>query len=168
MFSAFEADFCAENENSPQTGLGSRSCEGLAVMKDLLLFGPDMWSFLFSGAHPKLVSRSDWILIKTFLSFFGDHLISAGKTVSILVKTFFLEITWFWQKNRLNLIQDRWKFGSSLFIVVSLPKKAPPPFAKSWLRAWAKQYNRCVRTRSFLASCDSKSNQYLNCRGGAS
>ena len=59
VFSAFEADFCAENENTPPTGLGSRSCEGLAVMKDLFLFGPDMWSFLFSGAHPKLVRRSD-------------------------------------------------------------------------------------------------------------
>ena len=62
--------FAPKMKTAPPTGLGSRSCEGLAVMKDLLLFGPDMWSFLFSGAHPKLVRRSDWILVKTFLSFF--------------------------------------------------------------------------------------------------
>ena len=64
-----------------------------------------------------------------FLFFFwkGDHLFSAGKTVWILVKTFFLEITWFWQKNRLNLIQDWWKFGSSSFTHVSSFQKSTPP-----------------------------------------
>ena len=51
--------------------------------------------------------------------FFGGYLFSAGKTVWVLVKTFFLEITWFWQKNRINLIQDWWKFGSSSFTVIS-------------------------------------------------
>ena len=58
--------------------------------------------------------------------FFGDHLTSAGKTVSILVKTFFFEITWFWQKNRSNLIQHWWNFGSSWFTVVSSFQKSPP------------------------------------------
>ena len=31
VFSAFEADFCSNNENIPPMGLASRSCEGLAV-----------------------------------------------------------------------------------------------------------------------------------------
>ena len=52
--SAFEANFCSKNENSPPppTGLGSRSCEVLAVI----------WTNkvdFFSGAHPMLVRRSD-------------------------------------------------------------------------------------------------------------
>ena len=32
VFSAFEVDFCSKNENSPSTGLGSKSCEGLVVI----------------------------------------------------------------------------------------------------------------------------------------
>ena len=40
---------------------------------------------------------------------------------------FFLEITWIWQKNCLNLIQDWWKFGSSSFAIVSSYQKSPPP-----------------------------------------
>ena len=49
---------------------------------------------------------------------------------------FFLEITWFWQKNRLNLIQDWWKFGSSSFTDVSSFQKSapPPPLRNPWLR----------------------------------
>ena len=90
--------FAPKMKTAPPTGLGSRKCKELAVI----------WTrkveFFVCGAHPKLVRRSDWILVKTFF-FLGDHLISAGKNVSSLVKTFLLEITWFWQKKRLNLIQ---------------------------------------------------------------
>ena len=113
VFSVFEAD-----ENSPPWNWPSE------VVKELLWFGP--WArkleFLFFLPHLKLVRKTDW---RPF--FFGDHLISAKKTVPNLVKTFFLVITWFWQKNRLNLIEDWWKFWSSLFTVVSNFHKSPPP-----------------------------------------
>ena len=53
-------------------------------------------------------------------------------------KDFFLEITRFWQKNALNLLQSNWnqmkirvKF---VYSWIKLQKKPPPPFAKSWLR----------------------------------
>ena len=44
---------------------------------------------------------SMWSL-KTLFLFFGDHLILTGKTVRILVKTSFLEITWFRPEKRLE------------------------------------------------------------------
>ena len=39
FFSAFEDDFCSENENSPQRNWGAE------VVKDLVLFGLEKWSF---------------------------------------------------------------------------------------------------------------------------
>ena len=39
--------------------------------------------------------------------------------------TFFSEITCFWAKNRLNLIQEQWKFGSRSLTVVSTFQKSP-------------------------------------------
>ena len=67
VFSVFEADFCSKNENSPPTGLGSRSCEGFAVSWTRIV------EFFCSVAHPKLV--------KTFFLFVEDYLISVEKTV---------------------------------------------------------------------------------------
>ena len=64
-------------------------------MKDLQLFGPEKWIFFlertqsWSGEVAKFPED---------LFFFGDHLISAGKTVSILVKTFFLISPDFYRK----------------------------------------------------------------------
>ena len=66
--------FAPKLKTDPPTGLGSTSCEGLAVI----------WTrkvdFLFFGAHLLKFGEDH---------FFEDHPISAGKTVSILVKTFF-------------------------------------------------------------------------------
>ena len=66
--------FAPKMKTASLTEMGSRSCEGLPVI----------WTRkveFFSGAHPKLVRRSDWILVKTF--FFGDHLILAEKSLQI-------------------------------------------------------------------------------------
>ena len=116
--------FAPKIKTPPPTRLGSGSCEGLAIIWTRIM------EFFCSEAHPKLVK-----------TFFGDHLISAGKTVWISVKTlFFLEITRFWQKNRLNVIEDWWKFGSSSFTVVSSFQKSPlpplqnPGYAPAWER----------------------------------
>ena len=86
---------------------------GAEVVKDLLLFGPK-------------VGQKKWLNFGEDLFFLEDHLISAWKTVTILVKIFFFEITWFWRKNRLNRIQDWWTFGSSSFTVVFTSQKSPP------------------------------------------
>ena len=48
-----------------------------------------------------------------------------------LTGLFFLEITWFWQKKRLNLIQDWWKFGSSSLTDVSSFQKSPHPHLRN-------------------------------------
>ena len=66
--------------------------------------------------------------------FFGDHLILGGKKlwISELSETFRLKF----RTNRLKLIQDQWKFESRSFAHFSLFQNSPPPFSKSWLRAW--------------------------------
>ena len=52
-----------------------------------------------------------------------------------LCEDLFLEITWFLQKKRLNLIEDWSKIWVKfVWCCFKLPKK-PPFFAKSWLRA---------------------------------
>ena len=43
----------------------------------------------FFGDHLISAGKTVKISVKTFFFLFGDHLISAGKTVKILVKTFF-------------------------------------------------------------------------------
>ena len=61
---------------------------GTEVVKDLLLFGPEKWSFCFpeltQNGQEKGVDFGEDLFI-----FFGDHLKSAGKTFLVLVKTFF-------------------------------------------------------------------------------
>ena len=59
--------FSPKMKIAPPMGLAIRRCEGL-----------------------KLVRKTDWIWVKTFLVFFGDHPILARKTAEIPVKTFFL------------------------------------------------------------------------------
>ena len=59
----------------PNTGFGSTSCKELAVICTRIV------EFFASGAQPK------WV--KTFFSFFVDHLILPGKTFPIPVKTLF-------------------------------------------------------------------------------
>ena len=77
--------FAQKMTTAPPTGLGSRSCEGLPVI----------WTrkveFFFLERTLGWSGEVIEFWLKPF--FFGDHQISAGKTVSILVKTFFLEIT---------------------------------------------------------------------------
>ena len=117
--------FAKKMKTALPMGLASRSCEGVAVIRtrkvQLCLFGP----------HLNLVRKSDWIAVKTFLG--GDHPISAGKTVSILVKTFFLRLPDFDRK-----IASIWfKTDSSSFTLdSSFQTPPPPPFANFSLRAW--------------------------------
>ena len=141
--------FAPKMKTATPMGLGSRSCEGLPVI----------WTrnveFFFSGSHPKLVKKTDWISVKTFfLFFFGDHLISAGKTVSILVKTFFFwrspdfdrKTASIWFKTDENL-------GKVRFLLFPASKNPPPLcefLATRQLRS----------TRTLLDK--SKSNQSIN------
>ena len=115
-------------KTAPPTGLGSRSCKGLAVI----------WTrkveFFVCGAHPKLGRKSDWILVKVFF-FFWDLLTSAGKTVSILVQTFLggrspdldRKTASIWFKTDENLGQ--------VCLLLFSPLQKATRFAKSWLRA---------------------------------
>ena len=119
-------------------GLASRSCEGLAVI----------WSrkvkFYFWTSLK--VGQENWVNLGEDLFFFWKHLISVGKTVSILVKIFlfyFSEIIWFWQKNCLNLIQEWWKFGSSSFTVASSFQKSPPPPLR--ISGYAPEKDQCMQ-----------------------
>ena len=96
-------------------------------MKDYLLFWPEKWSFFF-WSTPK-VGQKKWLNfgLDLFLFFFRDHQNLAGKTVSILVKTFF-----FW--DHLILTEKPPQFGSRLmkiwvkfvYCCFHLSKKPPP------------------------------------------
>ena len=123
VFSAFEAGFCSKNENSPP-----QWDWGAEVLKDLRLFGPEMWSF--SGSHPTLVRKTD-LSKDLFLVLFEDHLISSGKTVSILVETFFfgdhLILTEKPPQSDSTLIKIWVKF---VYCCFQLPKKPPLPFCE--------------------------------------
>ena len=118
VFSAFDADFCSKNENNPQMGLAIRSCEGFAAH----------WyrkvEFFSSGPHLKLVRKTDWIWVKTF--FFGNHPLSAGKTVQFWWRPFFWSPD-FAEKppqSDSRLIKILIK---SIYCCFQLPKKPPPP-----------------------------------------
>ena len=110
---AFKADFCSKNENSPLPQWDWRADD----VKHLLLFGLEKWSFFFWTA-PK-VGQENWLN-------FGEDV-------------FFLEISWFWQKNRLNLIQDWWKFGWSL------PNQTPPQSDSRLMKIWIKYVYSCFQ-----------------------
>ena len=120
VFCAFEANFCSKNENSPQTGFRSRSCEGLAVIWTRIV------EFFGSGAHPKSVK-----------TFFLDHLISAGKTLRISVKTFFIFLRSpdFGRKNTLNCGEDFFFcfFGDRLIFT-----ETPPQSNSRLMKIWVK------------------------------
>ena len=89
------------------TGMGSRSCEGLPVI----------WTrkveFFFLERTQSWSGEVTEFWLRPF--FFGDHLILAEASN--------------WCKTDENLSQVRLLLFSPL-------KKAPSPFAKSWLRAW--------------------------------
>ena len=111
--------FAQKMKTAPPKGFGCRSWEGVAVIRPEEPF---------------------------------EFPISAEKSVSILVKTFFFIFYFiFWRSpvfgpknrsnfrfrpknssqfwiNRLNLIQEQWKFGSKSLTMVSLFQKSPPPF----------------------------------------
>ena len=84
-------------KTGPPKGVGSRSCEGLAVI----------WTRI---VEPSKVGED--------LFFFGDHLIFNKKSPQ--------------SYSRLMKIWVKFLYGG-----IKLPKKPPPPFAKSWLRARA-------------------------------
>ena len=78
--------FAPKMKTAPLTGLGSRSCEGLPVI----------WTrkveFFFLERTQSWSGEVTEFWLRPF--FFRDHQNLAGKTVLILVKTFFfLEIT---------------------------------------------------------------------------
>ena len=84
---------------------------------------------------PILAGKSVTISVKTFFLFcFGDHLFLGWQTFefSSFPKnsvSIFGQTVWFWFKSNVNSGQGRLHFSHSF-------KKAPPPFPKSWLRAW--------------------------------
>ena len=126
-------------EKSPPSNVWS--CE--IGRKIALNFGEDLFFFFFwrspyfgrkkrlnFGFRPKNHSEF-WR--RPF--FFGDHLILGGKNlwISDHSKTFRLKF----RTNRLKLIQGQWKFESRWFAHFLLFQNSPPPpFSKSWLRAW--------------------------------
>ena len=60
VFSAFEADFCSKNKNSPPPlGLAMKSSEELAVIWTTKLE-------FFIEHHLKLLRKTDWILVKIY------------------------------------------------------------------------------------------------------
>ena len=101
--------------------------------------------FYFFGEHLILGGKNLWIsdfgrkitlnFSEDLFFFFGEHLIFGGKNlwISELSEKFRLNF----RTNRLKLIQVQWKFESRSFAQFSLFQNSPPPpFSKSWLRAW--------------------------------
>ena len=88
------------------------------------------------GLRPKNQSQ---FRRRPFFFFFGDHLILGGKNLQIseLSEKFRLNF----RTNRVKLIQEQSKFGSRSFALLSLFQNSPPPFSKSWLRAWSRTKN---------------------------
>ena len=99
VFSAFEADFCSKNENSPPKEIGEpklwRSCRHST--------GRTVWICDF-GRKIRLNFGEDLF----FCFFFGDHLILGGKSVSI---------SDFGREIRLNFSEDLF-FGDHLFLEI--------------------------------------------------
>ena len=112
VFGAFEADFLWKIENSPPHGKTAP---------------PQTFEF------PDLAEKSVPISVKTFF--------------------FFFETTWFWAKKTLNFWAFRqissqfsgkpcetdsrtMKIRVKVVFTFLILSKQPPPFSKSWLRAW--------------------------------
>ena len=79
-------------------------------------------SFEFRISAEKSVSIS----VKTFFFFFGDHLSLGGKNDWIFELSEKFRINF--RTNRVKLIQDQWKFGSRSSANFSLFQNSPPPF----------------------------------------
>ena len=97
-------------------------CEKLKIAPPQRKTAPPQ-TFEFPISAEKSVSIS----VKTFFfNFFGDHLIFGGKNVWIseLSEKFRLNF----RTNRVKLIQEQWKFGSRSFALFSLFQKSPPLF----------------------------------------
>ena len=90
---------------------------------------------------PILAENQTQFRWRPFFFFFGDHLFLGGKNVwtSELSEKFCLNF----RTNRVKLIQEQWKFGSRSFALFSLFQKSPPPFSKSWLRAF--RHKQCLK-----------------------
>ena len=114
--------FAPKMKIAPPNGIGEQNCEGLAGIWTRKLD-------FFSRLHLKLVRKTEWRSFFFFFFFFWDHLILAGKTVSILVKTFFiLEITYLILTEKppqsdASLMKIWVKF---VYCCFQLPKKPPP------------------------------------------
>ena len=109
-------------------GLASRSCEGLAVI----------WTRkvdFFFWASPE-VGQENWLNFSEDLFFFnGDHLISAGKTVSILMKiVFFFRSPDFDKKNAPIWFKTDENFGQVCLLLfpASKPPLRIPGYAPDW------------------------------------
>ena len=108
VFSAFDADFCSKNENSPpSTGIGDQKLWKTCC--DM-----DQKTGVFFWTSPK-VGQKSWLNLGENL-FFGDHVILDENNDSI------------WSKIDQNLGQDR-----LMFFPVT---KTVYPNANSWLRDW--------------------------------
>ena len=114
--------FAAKLKIAPApSGFGSRSCERVAVIWTRIV------KFLGPGAHPKLV-KTFYFFIYYLFYFFGDHLISAIKT---------LRICDFGRKNLSN-------FGEDLFFSWRSLRKPPQSHLKL-IKIWVKFVYGCIK-----------------------
>ena len=121
--------FAPKMKTAPPTGLGSRSCEGLPVI----------WT-----------RKVEFFFLERIQSW-------SGEVTEFWLRPFFLRSPKFGWKNRFNFGEDLFFFwrspdfdrktasiwfktdenlGQVRLLLFSPLKKAPSPFAKSWLRTW--------------------------------
>ena len=113
VFSAFEADFCSKNENSPPTEIGDEKLWRTCCDLD-------------HGHHLKLLRKTDWILLKTF--FFEITWFWTEKPIKIWWRPFFfLRSPYFGRKNQpTQSDQSSIKIWARSFDVFSSLQNSPP------------------------------------------
>ena len=130
-----------------------------------LKFGED----LFFGDHLILGEKNVWISDfgrKISLNFgedlsfcfiFGDHLILGGKNVwnSELSEKCRLDF----QRNRVTLIQEQWKFGSRSYALFSLFQNSPPPLFQT-LATRLDDTDKFAKVRPLIKLLNKKFQQY--------
>ena len=137
--------FAPKMKTAPPNGIGELKLWRACCYEGLVVIWTRHVEFFVFWSSPK-VGQEKWLNFGKDLSFFfGDHLISAGKTVLVLWRRFFfgdhLVLT---EKQPQSDSRQMKIWVKFVYCCFHLPKKPPPPFAKSWLRAWAKQCNRCI------------------------
>ena len=128
-FWCFWGRFLLQKWKQPPHGIRVSICKGLAVISTRKV------EFFLVERTPSWSGEETEFWWRPFF-FFWDHLNTAGKTVSIFVKTFFFGVHLILTEKPHQSDSRQMKIWFKLVYRCFYLSKKPPPFAKSWLCAW--------------------------------